>query len=64
MPKLKAGTILPTPAEDVAVTAAALADSDAVPLTDAEWLQAKPLVRGGRPPGSGSQTQKSDPAAP
>lgn len=57
MPKLKTGTILPTPAEDAAITAAALADSDAVPLTDAEWAQVKPLVRRGRPLGSGSKTQ-------
>lgn len=57
MPKLKAGTILPTPAEDAAITAAALADPDAVPLTDAEWEQVKPLVRRGRPLGSGTKTQ-------
>ncbi|WP_096663324.1 BrnA antitoxin family protein [Polaromonas sp. AET17H-212] len=57
MPKLKTGTILPNPAEDAAITAAALADPDAVPFTDAEWLQAKPLVRRGRPLGSGSKTQ-------
>lgn len=49
--------ILPTPAEDAAITAAALADPDAVPFTDAEWMQVKPLVRRGRPPGSGSKTQ-------
>ena len=57
MPKLKTGTILPAPAEDAAITAAALADPDAVPFTDAEWAQAKPLVRRGRPLGSGSKTQ-------
>ena len=57
MPKLKTGTILPNPAEDAAITAAALADPDAVPFTDAEWLDAKPLVRRGRPLGSGSKTQ-------
>ena len=57
MPKLKAGTILPTPSEDVAITAAALADPDAKPFTDAEWAQVKPLVRRGRPLGSGSKTQ-------
>ena len=49
MPKLKAGTILPTPAEDAAITAAALADTDAQPFTDAEWEQVKPLARRGRP---------------
>ena len=57
MPKLKAGTILPTPSEDAAITAAALADPDAKPFTDAEWAQVKPLVRRGRPLGSGSKTQ-------
>lgn len=57
MPKLKAGTILPTPAEDAAITAAAMSDPDAVPLTDAEWVQVKPLVRRGRPLGSGIKTQ-------
>ena len=49
MPKLKSGTILPTADEDVAITAAALADPDASPLTDAEWAAARPLMRIGRP---------------
>ena len=57
MPKLKAGIILPTPAEDATITAAAMADPDAVPFTDAEWEQVKPLVRRGRPLGSGTKTQ-------
>ena len=57
MPKLKPGTIIPTPAEDAAITAAAMSDPDAVPFTDAEWEQVKPLVRRGRPLGSGSKTQ-------
>ncbi|MGH8803645.1 MAG: BrnA antitoxin family protein [Polaromonas sp.] len=57
MPKLKAGTILPTPAEDAAITAAAMADPDAMPFTDAEWEQVKPLVRRGRPLGSGTKMQ-------
>ena len=57
MPKLKAGIIMPTPAEDAAIAAAALADPDAVPFTDAEWERAKSLVRRGRPPGSGTKTQ-------
>jgi uncharacterized protein (DUF4415 family) len=57
MPKLKNGIIMPTPAEDAAITAAALADPDAVPFTDAEWAKVKPLVRRGRPLGSGSKTQ-------
>lgn len=55
MPKLKPGTILPTPAEDAAITAAALADPDAAPFTDEEWKKAKP--RRGRPLGSGTKTQ-------
>ncbi|WP_114971049.1 BrnA antitoxin family protein [Rhodoferax ferrireducens] len=49
--------ILPTPAEDAAITAAAMSDPDAVPFTDAEWAQVKPLVRRGRPLGSGTKTQ-------
>ena len=57
MPKLKSGTILPTPAEDAAITATALADPDAVPFTNEEWAQVKPLARRGRPLGSGSKTQ-------
>ena len=57
MPKLKARTILPTPAEDAAITAAAIADPDATPFTDAEWAQVKPLVRRGRPLGSGTKVQ-------
>ena len=57
MPKLKPGIRLPTPAEDAAITAAAMVDPDAVPFTDAEWEQIKPLVRRGRPLGSGTKTQ-------
>ena len=57
MPKLKPGIILPSPAEDAAITAAALADPDAQPFTDAEWEQVRPLVRRGRPLGSGTKTQ-------
>lgn len=57
MPKLKAGTILPTPAEDAAITAAAMSDPDAVPFTNAQWVEVKPLVRRGRPLGSGTKTQ-------
>ena len=49
MPKLKSGTVLPSNAEDAAITAAALSDPDAIPLTDAEWTRAKPLARVGRP---------------
>ncbi len=50
MPKLKAGHISPTPEEDAAITAAAMADPDAQPFTDEEWAQALPTVRRGRPP--------------
>lgn len=57
MPKLKAGTILPTPEEDAAITAAANADPEALPFTDAEWEKVKPLVRRGRPLGSGTKKQ-------
>ena len=49
--------ILPTPEDDAAITAAALSDPDAIPFTDAEWAQVKPLVRRGRPLGSGTKTQ-------
>ena len=48
---------LPTAAEDAAITAAAMADPDAVPFTDEEWAQVKPLVRRGRPLGSGTKAQ-------
>ena len=57
MPKLKPGTRRPSVAEDLAITAAALADPDAQPLTEAQWEQAKPLARRGRPLGSGSKMQ-------
>ena len=57
--KTRSGRVLqlPTPEEDAIVTAAANADPDAVPLTDAEWETVKPLVRRGRPLGSGTKTQ-------
>jgi uncharacterized protein (DUF4415 family) len=55
MPKLKVGTILPTRAEDAAITAAALSDPDALPLTDAEWEAVKPFVRRGRPPAASTK---------
>lgn len=48
MPKLKPGTLLPTPEEDAAITAAAQADPDALPFTEAEWAEAKPKARRGR----------------
>ena len=41
---------LNTPEEDAAITAAALSDPDARPLTDEEWEAVKPVFkRGGRP---------------
>ena len=57
--KTRSGRVLirPTPAEDAAITAAAMSDPDAVPFTDAKWKQDKPLVRRGRPLGSGSKAQ-------
>ena len=41
---------MPTDEEDAAITAAALSDPDALPLTDEEWESAKPQWRRGRPP--------------
>lgn len=43
---------LPTAAEDAAITAAALADHDAQPLTDSQLQQMKPARPRGRPQGS------------
>jgi len=52
MPALKPGTIWPTDEEDAAITAAAMSDPDARPLTDEEWERVKPFVRiGARPVG-------------
>jgi len=48
MPKLKPGTLIPTPEEDAAITAAAQADPDAMPMTEAELAEAKPKARRGR----------------
>ncbi len=48
---------LPTPEEDAAITAAANADPDARPFSDSEWEQVKPVVRRGRPLGSGTKVQ-------
>ena len=57
--KTRTGRVLtlPTPAQDAAITAAALADPDAQPFTDAEFEATKPLIRRGRPMGSGSKVQ-------
>lgn len=50
MPRLKPDTLVPTAAEDAAITRAARRDPDARPLTEAEWKAAKPHARIGRPP--------------
>ena len=57
--KTRSGRVLtlPTPEEDAAITAAAMSDLDALPFTDADWALVKPLVRRGRPLGSGTKTQ-------
>ena len=49
MPKLKPGTILPTPEEDAAITAGALNDPDNPPLTDEFFAHMRPLAVRGRP---------------
>ncbi len=49
MPKLKSTHIAVTNEEDERITAAALSDPDAIPLTDAQWQAARPLIRLGRP---------------
>ena len=59
MPKLKAGTILPTKEEDAVITRAAIADPDARPYTDAEWATVKPVRGRGRPVGSGTKVATS-----
>ena len=48
MPKLKTGTIIPTPEEDAAINAGIAADPDTLELTDADMAQLRPLR--GRPP--------------
>lgn len=42
--------LLNTPEEDAAITAAAMSDPDAIPMTDAEWEAVKPMLKRGRPP--------------
>ena len=49
MPKLKPGTIIPTPEEDAVITAAAMSDPDAIPYTDTDWEVVKPALKRGRP---------------
>jgi uncharacterized protein (DUF4415 family) len=43
--------VLPSDEEDARITAAAEADPEARPFTDAEWEAALPTMRIGRPPG-------------
>jgi uncharacterized protein (DUF4415 family) len=50
MPKLKPGTIIPTPDEDAEITVAAASDPDARPFTEEELEAARPRMRVGRPP--------------
>lgn len=57
MPILKKGTILPTAAEDAAITAAAKSDPDAQPLSDAQLAAMRPARGRSRPVGSGSEVQ-------
>ena len=60
---------LPTPAEDAAITAAALQDPDAQPLTDAELAQFKraphPAIPAGMAPKTrATPTKPKSPSAP
>lgn len=45
MPKLKPDTYHNTPEEDAAITAAALSDPDAIPMTEEEWARARPVLK-------------------
>ena len=49
MPNLRSGTMVPTPEEDAEITAAALDDPDARPLSDNEWELVKPIRSGDVP---------------
>lgn len=53
MPNLRPGTMVPTPKEDAEITAAAMDDPDARPLSDSEWELVKPIRRGDVPVDSG-----------
>ncbi|MDR6582481.1 hypothetical protein HBH1_01743 [Herbaspirillum sp. BH-1] len=57
MPTLKKRTILPTAAEDAAITAAAKSDPDAQPLSDPQMAAMRPARGRGRQAGSGSKIQ-------
>jgi hypothetical protein len=41
--------VLPTPEEDARITAAAMADPDARPMTDADWEAVRPTAHIERP---------------
>ena len=49
--------IRPTDAEDAVITAAALSDPDAQPLTDKQLAKLRPMRPRGRPAGSGTKVQ-------
>ena len=53
MPNLRPGTMVPTPKEDAEITAAAMDDTDARPLSDNEWELVKPIRSGDVPVDSG-----------
>jgi len=57
MPKLKSGTIVPNAEEDQVITAAALGDPDAQPLTSEQLATLRPARPRGRPAGSGKKVQ-------
>jgi len=57
MPKLKPGTIRVTDQEDATITAAALYDADALPLSEQQLLDLQPARPRGRPAGSGKKVQ-------
>ena len=59
MPALKPGTNVPTAAEDAQITAAAMSDPDAIPLTDQEWEAIKPTIKRGRPRSAVTRTMLS-----
>jgi hypothetical protein len=53
MPNLRLETMVPTPEEDAEITAAAMDDPDARPLSDNEWELVKPIRSGDVPVDSG-----------
>ncbi len=50
--KTRSGQVLvmPTDEEDAVITAAAMSDPDARPLTEEEWAEVIPRLQRGRPP--------------